>query len=67
MVASVLSAGALGAVFGATLRLLLVPPGSGALVVTPAMTWARAVLAAVAALGAAAVVTRYVLAGRSRA
>jgi hypothetical protein len=51
---------------GATLHLLLLPPGSGALVVTPSMTWARVIVAAVAALGAAAAVTRYLLAEKRR-
>ena len=50
----------------ATLQLLLLPPGAGSPTETAAMNWARIIVVVTAALGAAAVVARFLLAERSR-
>jgi hypothetical protein len=51
---------------GATVQMIVSPPGPGGQFVTPAESWARLIVLATAAAGAAAVVTRFGLGERRR-
>jgi hypothetical protein len=50
----------------ATVQMIVLPPGAGGPVVTPAMSWARLLVLVAAAVGAAAVIIRFLLAERRR-
>jgi hypothetical protein len=51
---------------GATVQMIVSPPGPGGQLATPAENWARLIVLATAAVGAAAVITRFGLGERRR-